>query len=182
MNKLLVFVAIIVVITALFSTSRQGQQSDTNTSSATLTNAEPVNPLTNAGSETTSDTDANSDAAVTTDKATQPDAVPKDTPTTNEASNTTSTTTVTVTSEGFSPATVTIKVGDTVQWKNESDATVYVAPDTHPSHTKYAGTWDDDGTGRIGSGETYSFTFPKAGTYTYHDHLRSVRTGAVIVE
>ncbi len=85
-------------------------------------------------------------------------------------------------STGFVPRTVTISVGDTVRWMNEGASTVYVAPDDHPTHVAYSGIWDDDGTGQIGPGETYSFTFTTAGTYSYHDHLNPNNTGTVIVQ
>lgn len=85
-------------------------------------------------------------------------------------------------SDAFIPETVTISAGDLVTWKNDSQNTVYIAPDTHPSHLDYAGVWDDDGTGRIAPGEEYTFTFTESGTYTYHDHLNASSTGTVIVE
>jgi len=88
---------------------------------------------------------------------------------------------VTVTDSGFSPATLTIKAGDSVTWTNERSQTVYVAPDNHPDHQKYSGVWDDDGTGQIETDESYTMTFTDAGTYTYHDHLDSSRAGTIIV-
>lgn len=89
---------------------------------------------------------------------------------------------VTFTTSGFSPKTLTISVGDTVLWTNASDGPLYVAPDDHPSHTKYAGVWDDNGEGNIGSAEDYSFTFDTAGTYAYHNHLNTAQTGTIIVQ
>ncbi len=89
---------------------------------------------------------------------------------------------VSVSSSGFSPASVTIGVGGTVTWTNSGSSAVYVAPDFHPSHLRYRGIWDDDGTGNIGPGERYSFTFAQAGTYSYHDHLNPSRVGTVIVQ
>lgn len=88
---------------------------------------------------------------------------------------------VTVTNTGFSPQSLTIKIEDSVTWTNTSTRTVYVAPDEHPSHQKYAGIWDDDGTGSIAPDESYTVTFSQAGTYTYHDHLSSTLIGTIIV-
>lgn len=88
---------------------------------------------------------------------------------------------VAVTDSGFSPKTLTIKVGDSVTWTNERSQAVYIAPDNHPDHQKYAGIWDDDGTGRIAKDESYTMTFTQAGSYTYHDHLNSSMTGTVVV-
>lgn len=88
---------------------------------------------------------------------------------------------VTVTNTGFSPKSLTIKAGDSVTWTNTSTRTVYVAPDEHPAHQKYAGIWDDDESGNIAPDESYTVTFSQAGTYTYHDHLNSTFTGTIIV-
>lgn len=99
-----------------------------------------------------------------------------------EDANTNDRAEVSVTASGFSPSTVTIAVGGTVVWQNTTRGTVYVAPDNHPSHTKYRGTWDDSTAGQIGAGESFTKTFTTAGTYTYHNHLNSSRIGTVIVE
>ncbi len=89
---------------------------------------------------------------------------------------------VTVTASGFEPKSLTIKTGDTVIWTNNADRTVFIAPDDHPTHTKYAGVWDDDGTGNIAVDESYEFTFEQAGAYTYHNHLQPTVTGTIVAE
>lgn len=89
---------------------------------------------------------------------------------------------VSATSSSFSPGSVTINAGDTVKWTNNGSTTLYVAPDNHPSHTKYAGLWDDDGTVSMSAGASYSKTFTTPGTYTYHDHNNALVTGTVIVQ
>lgn len=89
---------------------------------------------------------------------------------------------ISIIDSGFVPESMTIEVGDTVTWKNDSRETAYVAPDDDPSHAKYLEIWDDDGTGEIAPGEEYSFTFIDAGTYTYHNHLNALETGIIIVE
>lgn len=47
---------------------------------------------------------------------------------------------VTYTDAGFSPAILTIKVGDTVTFKNQSSQGMWVGSAMHPSHTAYSGT------------------------------------------
>ncbi len=99
--------------------------------------------------------------------------------------------TVTLTNEGFSPATVTVNVGDTVRFVNQSTKTMWVGADVHPSHADYDGTTRqehcptggsfDQCTGS-GSGTTWEFTFDKAGTFGYHNHLGASDTGTVIVK
>ena len=90
--------------------------------------------------------------------------------------------TIQVTASGFSSASATVSIGGTVTWNNNSSSRIYVAPDDHPAHLKYGTSWPDTGAGNISAGQSYSFTFTKAGTYTYHDHLNPSHTGTIIVK
>lgn len=87
--------------------------------------------------------------------------------------------TITYTDTGFSPATLTIKVGDTVTWKNNSSKIMWVASNPHPTHTGLPGFDELKG---VGSGESYSYTFTKTGTFGFHNHLSSGDGGSIIVE
>lgn len=73
----------------------------------------------------------------------------------------------------FTPATVTISVGQTVEW---------VFKDANP-HTVTA---DDMSFSSVASGlangQTYSHTFTKAGTYPYHCAIHPQMHGTVIVK
>jgi plastocyanin len=73
----------------------------------------------------------------------------------------------------FTPATVTISVGQTVEW---------VFKDANP-HTATA---DDMSFSSVASGlangQTYSHTFTKAGTYPYHCAIHPQMHGTVIVK
>lgn len=81
---------------------------------------------------------------------------------------------------GFSPATIKIKKGQSVKWVNNSGALHQIASDPHPAHDTLPGLFAPD---PINSGDSYTFTFDQAGTYTYHDHLRPFDLkGTVIVE
>ena len=104
----------------------------------------------------------------------------------------TSDTTVTYTDQGFSPASVTIEQGQTVTWINQSSKDMWVASAMHPTHMAYDGTaLADHCTVGVGtsfdachvSGPTasYSFTFDKAGTWKYHNHVDASKFGTVIV-
>lgn len=97
------------------------------------------------------------------------------------------------TAEGFSPTTVTVETGETLQFVNESGEAFWPASDVHPTHTQYNGTSRREHCGDgahtafdacrpVESGESYSFTFTKAGTWGYHDHLEANNTGTIIVE
>lgn len=103
--------------------------------------------------------------------------------------------TVTYTDQGFSPTTLSVNVGDTVRFSNQSTGEMWVGADEHPTHTEYDGTSKDDHCaegaatggafdqcGRSGPGSTYNFTFTKAGTFDYHNHARSSDGGTVVVE
>jgi len=76
----------------------------------------------------------------------------------------------------FSPATITVKVGTTVTWTNNTSAPHTVTSDD--------GTSFDSGSSNpiAASGGTYSFTFTKAGTYTYHCAIHPFMKATVIVQ
>ncbi len=72
----------------------------------------------------------------------------------------------------FSPAQITIAVGDTITWTN-SDA---------QAHTASAddGAWDAGPL--LGNGGTRSVTFEQAGTFPYHCDIHPTMTGTVTVQ
>jgi plastocyanin len=78
---------------------------------------------------------------------------------------------VIMTNRAYDPATVTIKVGDTVTWVNQ-DA---------PQHDVVA----DNGEFKselFDKGKTFSFIFREAGTYPYHCSIHPGMTGVVIAQ
>ncbi len=85
---------------------------------------------------------------------------------------------VTRTVEVFKPATVTIRVGDTVTFTSAVGEPFWPASDFHPSHQIYP---EFDSKHGLMSGERWSFVFERAGTWTYHDHLAREVRGSVIV-
>lgn len=87
----------------------------------------------------------------------------------------------------FDPVDVTVKVGESVTWVNENGI----------AHTLEQGTYEvDKGTGLRTSeksdgaftldvakkGDTVSFTYPKAGTFTYFCTIHKGMNGSVTVE
>ncbi len=78
---------------------------------------------------------------------------------------------VIMTDLSYDPETVTIKVGDTVTWVNQ-DA---------PQHDVIAdnGEFKSD---LFDRGQTFSYTFTKAGTYPYHCSIHPGMAGTVVVE
>ncbi len=86
---------------------------------------------------------------------------------------------VTYSATGFNPSSMTVKAGTTVTFKNETTGSMWVASDPHPAHTTYS---DFDAKKGYAPGESYSYTFTKVGSWSYHDHLHSQFKGMIIVE
>ena len=92
-----------------------------------------------------------------------------------------------MTSEGFSPSTLTITQGTTVTFTNTDTSSHRPASNPHPTHTGYPeeGTCSGssfDSCDPIATGESWSFTFNEEGTWNYHDHMSPGLTGTIIVE
>jgi len=71
----------------------------------------------------------------------------------------------------FSPATLTVAVGDTVTWRNADDR-----PHTVTSND---GVFDS---GNLDEGQGFSFTFTEPGTYTYRCDYHSEMQATIVVE
>lgn len=86
---------------------------------------------------------------------------------------------VTITSAGFSPQEITVKVGESVTWVNAGSEDHQVNSAPHPIHTAYTPL---NTVGLLKPGDKQSLTFPTAGTYKYHDHLNPSLFGSVTVQ
>jgi plastocyanin len=87
---------------------------------------------------------------------------------------------VTISSAGFVPHAVTIKAGSQITWKNTDSKPHQVAADPYPKNDSIPGF---DSTKILQTGDGYSFTFSKTGTYHVHDQLKPLKiTGTVKVE
>ena len=82
------------------------------------------------------------------------------------------------TESGYLPLSTDLHAGDTVTFTNNSHSALRVASNPHPAHTDYPGF--DSGT--LQPGQTYSFTFTKAGTWYFHNHFNPTQTGRVVVK
>jgi plastocyanin len=76
----------------------------------------------------------------------------------------------------FSPQTITVSVGSTVTWTNLDSATHQIAAD--PGQPDIA----DLSSPSINPGGMYSYTFQKAGSWTYHCSIHPSMKGNVIVQ
>lgn len=86
--------------------------------------------------------------------------------------------TVTFGAGGYSPNYIKIHIGEPVTFKNEREEPFWPASNLHPTHEIYS---EFDPKRQLGKNETWSFTFDKAGIWSYHDHLHPNNTGTVEV-
>jgi plastocyanin len=77
---------------------------------------------------------------------------------------------VTIQNFAFSPASVTIKAGGTVQWKNV-DTAPHTATDNNTAFDS----------GSLSQNDVYSHKFSTPGTYTYHCNFHSAMANATVV-
>ncbi len=69
----------------------------------------------------------------------------------------------------FSPQTLTVPVGTTVTWINQDTVGHQIKSDTFNS-------------GLLNQGDTFQFTFSKAGTYNYSCAIHPSMTGTIVVK
>lgn len=84
---------------------------------------------------------------------------------------------VSLTTNGFDPATITVKAGTKVTWTNNSGDSATVNSDPHPIHTDYPPL----NLGSFSSGSSLSLVFDKPGTYGYHNHFNPSEKGTIVV-
>ena len=92
---------------------------------------------------------------------------------------------VTIRDYAFSPATITIKAGNSVTWTNDGFSSHTVTSDS-------MGVFDSgmlsppmasmDPYGGTSSGQTYGMAFPTPGTYKYHCTNHPAMHGTVVVQ
>lgn len=91
----------------------------------------------------------------------------------------------------FEPATLTVSVGDTVTWTNETDESHAVTSMSYGPNSFGSGGFDSESQARgsltqalIAPGADYSFTFTAAGTYEYTciPHEDQGMKGKIVVE
>src|SRR5205809_4243064 len=83
-----------------------------------------------------------------------------------------------LTNKGFSPDSVTIKIGTRVKWTNTSSGLGSIDSDPHPIHSSYPPM----NFGQFSNGSSVSLVFNKSGTYHYYNHLNLQQKGTVMVK
>lgn len=102
-----------------------------------------------------------------------------------------------MTRNAFTPDEYEVTVGETVVWKNTSDAdhTVTASENSLPDGADYFATggfedeatavdaWHEERGGRLGIRETFEHTFEVAGTYRYfcEPHINAGMAGRIVV-
>lgn len=104
---------------------------------------------------------------------------PAATPDQTSETETVSADVITITDTGFTPAALTVPVNTTVTFTNNGQGAHWPASAPHPTHTGLPGF---DAKRGLATGESYSYTFTKVGTWPFHDHLNPRLTGSVTVE
>ncbi len=82
------------------------------------------------------------------------------------------------TDNGFSPNSLTVKVGTEVTFTNDSSNPMWVASNPHPVHTDLPGFDQLKG---VDKGGSYKYTFQKVGSWKFHNHLNAGVGGVVVV-
>ncbi len=86
--------------------------------------------------------------------------------------------TVSYTGSTFTPASFSLKVGDTVAFVNNGSSGIRVSSNPHPAHTEHS----EFDSRTLEPKATWPFTFTKAGTYSYHNHLNPGAAGSITVK
>lgn len=84
---------------------------------------------------------------------------------------------IAVTNQGFIPATILVKQETQVTFISRDNKQHQIASDPHPTHIGLPGFF------QARPGASYTYTFTKTGTFTYHDEINPLRfKGIIIVE
>lgn len=76
---------------------------------------------------------------------------------------------------GYFPSSIDVKLGQTVRWESDGSP-MWTASAMHPTHEIYP-EFDQKATGNV-----YEFTFTKAGSWKYHNHVSANHFGTVNVK
>lgn len=85
--------------------------------------------------------------------------------------------TVSVTAVGFNPSRLDVPVNGTVTFVNNDTQSRQPSSEPHPLHTNYPPL----NSPVLASGQSFTVTFTRAGTFGFHDHLNPGLRGTVTV-
>lgn len=78
----------------------------------------------------------------------------------------------------FSPAKLSVKKGEKIIVRNESQVKIQFNSDPHPAHNLYP----ELNLGVIEAGQLKTLVITREGTYTYHNHLNASQRGQLVIE
>ncbi|MBJ7596162.1 MAG: cupredoxin family copper-binding protein [Candidatus Dormibacteraeota bacterium] len=80
---------------------------------------------------------------------------------------------VTIKNFAFGPSTLQVSAGTSVTWTNNDQT-----PHTSTAEKSSPASWDS---ANLAPGASFSYTFAKAGTYTYHCNIHQYMTGSITI-
>ena len=83
---------------------------------------------------------------------------------------------ITYTDAGFSPSAITIKSGESITFRNESNAAMWVKSDVE------AGSGGFDAGVSVNKGGMYTFKFTNSGTWSFYNSVTPANKGSVTVQ
>ena len=87
--------------------------------------------------------------------------------------------TIVYTDTGFAPAALTVKLGSTVRFFNQSKEKLWVMVSPSKDPAKMLAEFDENGS--ILNGQGWEFTFTKTGTFDYQNYMSPKKMGSVTV-
>ncbi len=157
----LALVAVVVIGIVLYSRSNSDVASDTENQTNMAANSQSLDTTANTNAET------NTAITPTPSEPTAPDG------------NDVQVYEIAFDGKAYTPSTLTIKNGDIVVFKNNSDKNFWPASARHPDHLEYP---EFDPKKGIAAGQTWQFKFTKSGAWGFHDHLTPSAYGKITVQ
>lgn len=97
----------------------------------------------------------------------------------SSSSHVSKTFTIKYTDTGFEPSVLSIRQGDVIKFRNDSEFGMWVASNPHPSHSDYP---EFDERTSVGQSIEYFFTFNRVGTWGYHNHNNPNHQAVIVVD
>jgi len=86
--------------------------------------------------------------------------------------------TVWIINGNFTPAVLTVGVGDRITWVNRDSYKRKVASDPHPT----GATLPELVSSELNHNDSFSFSFTSSGEWGYHDYLNPIKKGKIVVQ
>lgn len=172
MNQKQILIALGIVVLVVVGILIYSNSNKVNNTSDQSNSVERMDSLDRADETTLPTNTANTNAAVST-PATQTPSEP-----TMPDGNDVQVFEIAYDGKAYTPAILSIKNGDVVVFKNNSDEEFWPASAQHPNHLEYP---EFDPKKPVAAGQTWQFKFTKSGIWGFHDHLTPRAFGKITV-